>query len=114
MSRPESTRITIAVMGLMLCLAGAARSASSASLNILFIYVEGADSSAQLVVRDGSTIALNGDSELVLPSQAGKQLSLRRGAPPESNVGGTRTAKHRSKGLRESSRWAPGPACIVT
>jgi ferric-dicitrate binding protein FerR (iron transport regulator) len=42
--------------------------------------VEGAASSAQLVFRDGSTIALNGDSELVLPSKAGKQLSLRRGA----------------------------------
>jgi hypothetical protein len=42
--------------------------------------VEGAASSAQLVFRDGSTITLNGDSELVLPSKAGKQLTLRRGA----------------------------------
>jgi ferric-dicitrate binding protein FerR (iron transport regulator) len=42
--------------------------------------VEGAASSAQLVFRDGTTIALCGDSELVLPSQAGKQLSLRRGS----------------------------------
>jgi len=42
--------------------------------------VEGAASSAQLIFRDGSTIALNGDSELVLPSKADKQLSLRRGS----------------------------------
>jgi ferric-dicitrate binding protein FerR (iron transport regulator) len=42
--------------------------------------LEGAASSAQLVFRDGSTIALNGDSELALPGDSPKRLSLRRGA----------------------------------
>ena len=42
--------------------------------------VDGAAGSAELIFPDGTTIAANGDTELVLPSRPGKQLSLRLGA----------------------------------